>query len=132
VAVVTPRHSLAQARGLSLKSVAAVPSILREPGSGTREIVEQAFRQRGVQLNCTLQIGSSEGLKRAALEGGGVGWISEVCVAEELRSGRLVELKISRFSLERPLYSLKLRGRHLSRSALTFLQELTLRQQSRL
>ena len=124
VAVVTPRHPLAKARNLSLKSVAAAPSILREPGSGTREIVEDAFRQRGLQLSCTLQIGSSEGLKRATLEGGAVGWMSEVCVAEELRSGRLVELRIPRFSLERPLYSLKLRGRHLSRSALLFLQEL--------
>jgi hypothetical protein len=61
------------------------PAIMREPGSGTREIVE-------------------------------------LCVEEELRSGRLVALKTSRLSLERPLYSLRLRGRHLNRSALTFLQ----------
>jgi DNA-binding transcriptional LysR family regulator len=56
------------------------------------------------------------------MEGGGVGWISELCVVEELRSGRLVALKTPRLALERPLYSLRLRGRHLNRSALTFLQ----------
>ena len=56
------------------------------------------------------------------MEGGGVGWISELCAVEELRSGRLVALKTSGLALERPLYTLKLRGRHLNRSALAFLQ----------
>jgi hypothetical protein len=46
----------------------------------------------------------------------------ELCVVEELRSGRLVELKTAGLALERPLYTLKLRGRHLSRSALAFLE----------
>lgn len=62
--------------------------------------------------------------QQAALEGGGIGWTSELCVLEELRSGRLVELKIPRLSLERPLYTLRLRGRHLKRSALAFLHSL--------
>jgi DNA-binding transcriptional LysR family regulator len=122
VAVVSPGHSLAKARAPTWRSLAESPSILREPGSGTREIVERAFTRHRVALRCGLQIGSSEALKRAALEGGGIGWISELCVVEELRSGRLIELKTPNLSLERPLYSLRLRGRHLKRSALAFLQ----------
>jgi hypothetical protein len=42
---------------------------------------------------------------------------------EELRSGHLVALKTPRLPLERPLYSLRLRGRHHKRSALAFLQD---------
>jgi DNA-binding transcriptional LysR family regulator len=122
VAVVAPGHSLAKASALSVQSLAAAPSILREPGSGTREIVERAFARHRLQPRCGLQISSSEAVKRAALESCGVGWISEVCVTEELRTGRLVTLRTSRLPLERPLYSLRLRGRHLSRSALTFLK----------
>jgi hypothetical protein len=53
---------------------------------------------------------------------GGVDWIRELCVVEELRSGRLIALKTARLSLERPLYSLRLRGRHLNPSALVFMQ----------
>jgi len=34
-----------------------------------------------------------------------------------------VELKTAGLALERPLYTLKLRGRHLSRSALAFLED---------
>jgi DNA-binding transcriptional LysR family regulator len=124
VAVVAPGHSLAKASAPSLQALAATPSILREPGSGTRELVERAFARRRLQPRCGLQISSSEAVKRAALENGGVGWISEVCVAEELRTGRLIALATPRLSLERPLYSLRLRGRHLNRSALMFLQGL--------
>jgi LysR family transcriptional regulator, low CO2-responsive transcriptional regulator len=123
VAVVAPDHSLAKAGTLSVQALATAPSILREPGSGTREIVERAFARHRLELHCSLQISSSEALKRAALEGGGVGWISEACVTEELRSGRLVALETSRLPLERPLYSLRLRGRHLNRSAHVFMQE---------
>jgi len=122
VAVVAPGHALAKASAPSLRSLAAAPSILREPGSGTREMVERAFARYRLQPRCALHISSLEAVKRAALENGGIGWISEVCVAEELRTGRLVALRTPRLSLERPLYSLRLRGRHLSRSALTFAQ----------
>jgi DNA-binding transcriptional LysR family regulator len=122
LAVVAPQHSLAKARAVPVRSLAESPSIMREPGSGTREIVERAFARRRLALHCGLQINSAEALKRVAMEGGGVGWISELCVVEELRSGRLVALETPRLALERPLYTLKLRGRHLNRSALAFLQ----------
>lgn len=129
VAIVSPNHSLAKVRTLPIQMLAASPSILREPGSGTREIVERAFRHHRLEMHCKLQISSSEGVKRTAMEGGGVGWISEVCVADELSSGRLVALRIPRLSLERPLYSLRLRGRRLNRSALVFLQDFAEAQQ---
>jgi DNA-binding transcriptional LysR family regulator len=122
VAVAAPQHLLAKARSVSVRSLAESPSLLREPGSGTREIVERAFARHRLTLRCGVRINSAEALKRAAMEGGGVGWISELCVVEELRSGRLVELKTPHLALERPFYTLKLRGRHLNRSALAFLQ----------
>jgi DNA-binding transcriptional LysR family regulator len=123
MAVVSPGYPLAKSGIPSLQTLAAADSILREPGSGTREIVERAFARHRLRLSCKLQIASAEAMKRAAAEGCGVAWISELCVIDELRSGRLVALHTSRLSLERPLYSLKLRGRHLNRSAATFLQE---------
>ena len=125
VGVVAPDHSLASARAITVRSLAEQPSILREPGSGTRELVEHAFARHRMQLHCGLQINSSEALKRAAMAGGGVGWISELCVVEELLTGRLVALKTPQLALQRPLYSLRLRGRHLNRSALAFMQSFT-------
>jgi DNA-binding transcriptional LysR family regulator len=124
VAVVSPGHFLAKSKAPTLRSLAQAPSILREPGSGTREIVERAFARHRARLRCGLQIGNSQALKQAVLEGGGIGWISELCVVDDLRSGRLVELKTPQLSLERPLYHLRLKGRHPKPSALAFLEDL--------
>jgi DNA-binding transcriptional LysR family regulator len=122
VAVISPGHPLAKARQLSVRALAAAPAILREPGSGTREIVENAFAKHGLTLERVLQISSAEALKRAAMAGGGVGWVSELCVAEELSSGRLLELPAPRLMLTRPLYVLCLRGRQPSNSARAFMK----------
>jgi DNA-binding transcriptional LysR family regulator len=69
VAVVAPSHPLATAKAISVRSLATSPAILREPGSGTREIVERAFARNRVGLRCGLQISSSEAIKRAAMAG---------------------------------------------------------------
>jgi DNA-binding transcriptional LysR family regulator len=124
-AVVAPGHALAKIKTISMRTLAEAPALLRELGSGTREIVDQAFTRHGLRLSCGLEIGNSEALKRVALEGGGVGWISELCVVDELKAHRLVALKTHELELERPLYALTLRGRHLGRSAMLFLQQLT-------
>jgi LysR family transcriptional regulator, low CO2-responsive transcriptional regulator len=122
VAVVAPNHPLAKMRQTTARALAEAPAILREPGSGTREIVESAFAKHRLALQRVLQISSAEALKRVAMAGGGVGWVSELCVAEELHSGRLVELATARLPLTRPLYALRLRGRQLSNSAREFMQ----------
>ncbi len=121
VAVVAPDHPLARQPRPGLRSLAAAPAILREAGSGTREIVDEAFARKGLALRRSLEIGNSEALKRAAMAGGGVGWISELCVEDELRSGRLVALPTPQLALARPLYWLRLNDRSPSRSAAAFL-----------
>jgi LysR family transcriptional regulator, low CO2-responsive transcriptional regulator len=122
VAVVAPGHPLAGVGKPSLRLLAESAAILREPGSGTREIVQEAFSRRGLTLRCGLEIGSSEALKRAALAGGGIGWISELCVEDELRTRRLIALPTPQLDLVRPLYWVRLRDRALSRSASAFLE----------
>ena len=118
VAVAASGHHLAAAAAPGLRALAGTPALLREHGSGTREIVDQAFARRGLALDSILEIGNSEALKRVALEGGGVGWLSELCVVQELAAGSLVALDTGGLELERSLYALTLRGRHLAPSAL--------------
>lgn len=124
VAVVAPAHRAARAGRLPLQALAELPALLREHGSGTREVVDQAFARHGLGLASSLEIGNSEALKRVALEGGGVGWLSELCVVQELAAGSLVALDTGKLELERPLFALTLRGRHLAPSALLFLQQI--------
>lgn len=116
VAVVATDHPLAAVKKPGLRALAEAPAILREPGSGTREVVDAAFARHGLSLRRGLEIGNSEAVKRMAMAGGGIGWISELCVDEELRSGRLVALPTRELELRRKLYWIGLHDRAPSRS----------------
>ncbi|HWY24320.1 MAG TPA: LysR substrate-binding domain-containing protein, partial [Nevskia sp.] len=121
VAVVAPRHPLAKTGRPTLRMLSDAPAILRERGSGTREIVEDAFNRKGLNMQCGLEIGNSEAVKRVAMAGWGVGWVSELCVEDEVRSGKLIALPTRDLDLERPLYWIGLRERAPSRSVSAFI-----------
>lgn len=122
VAVVAPDHAWAQRKKASPVALADTPTLLREQGSGTREIVEQAFAQRGLQLQQVVEIGNAEAIKHAAIAGAGVAWLSELCVSDALESGRLVKLATPGLATQRTLHSLRLKDRALSPSARAFIE----------
>ncbi len=72
--------------------LAKVPLLLREPGSGTRSIVEEALvgvlGARHV-LRAELQLGSNQSVKMAAVAGIGVAFVSRWSVRLELAAGTL-------------------------------------------
>lgn len=76
VPVVAPDHPLAGRKRITADELCDWPSMLREPGSGTREMVESAFAERNLRLNAMAQISTSEALKQAAMAGCGIAWIS--------------------------------------------------------
>lgn len=121
--VVAPDHPLAKRRRLSAQELAQWPLMLREPGSGTREMVERAFTERGLEINCSVQVSTSEALKRAAMAGSGIAWISRFWVVDEIRDRQLVTLPMQDLRIERSLYAVRRRGRHLSKSSSIFLRE---------
>jgi DNA-binding transcriptional LysR family regulator len=67
--------------------------LLREPGSGTRTLVEQFLTERGLTPT-TLTLGSNGAIKQAARVGLGISLLSRAAVEAELASGRLGELEL--------------------------------------
>ncbi len=67
--------------------------LLREPGSGTRTLVEQFLHERGL-TPATLTLGSNGAIKQAARVGLGISLLSRATVDAELSSGRLGELEL--------------------------------------
>ena len=68
------------------------PIIWREPGSGTRAVVERALKRsvgRRPRHARDVQIGATEGVKAAALAGLGVAFLSRWSVRNELALGQL-------------------------------------------
>ncbi|MCK7505611.1 MAG: LysR substrate-binding domain-containing protein [Desulfobacterales bacterium] len=74
-----------------------LPLIQREPGSGTRQVVDAALVQAGITLSAlrvVAQLGSSEAVRRAVLSGAGCGFVSSLAVERELAAGALQALTV--------------------------------------
>lgn len=97
-------HKLTERRQLSLDDLTAEQWIMREPGSGTRSVFEDALRSHDVQLHATLTFGSSEAVKQGVRSGLGLGCLSELAIRNEVASGDLVALKVKGLHLQRRLW----------------------------
>ncbi|WP_137823098.1 LysR family transcriptional regulator [Pseudomonas sp. D(2018)] len=122
LAVVGPTHVLAGSGELSAQDLAGQDHYLREQGSATRASVEQAYRERGIELRVRMSIGSTEALKRLVQDGRGIAWLSPHMVRAELASGRLVRLEVSDLRIERELHALWRPGQSLSPAPAAFLE----------
>ena len=74
--------------------------ILREPGSGTREILERYLEARNLSLRDFapfVEIGSIDAIKTMVLQGRGITFLYERVVREELRDGRLRQIPLVEF-----------------------------------
>ncbi len=88
--VLPPGHRLSRRPVVAIQDLAPSPMILREPGSATRRLIEQAFRTYGLHVVPAMELESNEAIKSAVADGIGVGIMAHAAVAQELASGRLV------------------------------------------
>ena len=110
-------HPLAlQARAgrVGVKTLRAARWLEREPGSGTREAVEQALLPHLHHLEASLQLGSTEAIKQAAAEGMGLACLSACAVVDLVTLGRLVVLATTLPRLGRRFYLVHHRRKHFS------------------
>lgn len=104
VIVASPRHALVRHAGRDKVNAAALRQaewLLREPGSGTREAVEQALLPHLTQLRSTVELGSAEAIKLGAAEGLGLACLSRRVVADFVALGRLQVLRTTLPALRR-------------------------------
>jgi len=104
VPVVSSRAPAELLRVRSVEALRAVPLLWREPGSGTRAVMERALRKAGVRRGLQagdLQLGDNEAIKGAVRLGLGVGFLSRWSIQDELALGRLRVLPVPGLSVER-------------------------------
>lgn len=94
VIIAAPTHHLAQQpQRLSDADLAGAEWILRETGSGTREIFEAAVLNHVKRLSVRMELSQHEAIKQAVMAGFGLGCLSHLSVAGELERGELVALE---------------------------------------
>jgi DNA-binding transcriptional LysR family regulator len=106
VIVAAPTHELAKAanrRRLTVAQLGRALWLMREPGSGTREAVEQALLARFLSFPATMTLGSSEAIKNAAAEGLGISYLSRYVVDDLIAAKRLQVLATQMPELTRRL-----------------------------
>lgn len=107
-----PDHRLAKASGaINLYQLAEEILIVRELGSGTREVVAQALSQHRIEPQRTLEIGSTEAIKQAVAAGVGVTIVSVAAIEDQVKLGKLKAIPIKGVHIERTLWQLKTPGR---------------------
>ncbi|NRF72063.1 LysR family transcriptional regulator [Aquincola sp. S2] len=121
VAVAAAGHTFGR-RGASAKQLAQATWILRERGSGTREVSDRWLTTHLGRAPVGLELGSNEAVKRAVAAGLGIGFLSRHAVTDAVQQGWLVELKTPFPPMRRMLAVVVHRSRRLGSVAQGFLQ----------
>ncbi|GAA3135232.1 LysR family transcriptional regulator [Streptomyces rameus] len=101
IVVTAPGHPWARRRRpLAAAELAATPLILRERGSGTRQVLDTAL---GGLARPLIELSSTTAVKASAVSGAGPSVLSELAVGEELAMRRLVSIPVDGVSLRRDL-----------------------------
>lgn len=123
VIAVSHKHPWARRRTkLQPRELAGTQLISREAGSGTRLTFEQRMDPFGPLAPPLIELNSTSAVKIALLTGSAPAVLSELALQDELRDGRVTEVKIEGIDLSRQLRAVWIEGRPLDGLPLKFLE----------
>lgn len=127
VVVVAPSHLWARRRQpLSASMLAATPLVLREVGSGTREVLESALAKGGLSITPLVELGSTTAIKAAIESGTGAAVLSRLATEADVANGHLIQVPIKGLDLSRSIRAVWARDRQLSNPAKRLLAQVKL------
>ena len=103
--IAAPGDALATARSVRPEELGARVWLMREPGSGTRQLVTEFLSDHDLRPQ-TLTLGSNGAIKEAVRLGLGVSLQSRVAVEHELRAGTIAEIHVGGGLPHREWYAL--------------------------
>ena len=118
--IVAPQHRLARRATVSVRELGGEPFILREKGSGTRQMIEAEMQRVRFTLREAMEFGSTEAVKEAVAANLGVSIVSAHAVRQEVRLGRLCSVRIADLELRHPFCLVYLGNVRLSPAATAF------------
>jgi len=98
---------------ISLSELQKLPLVLREPGSGSLEVVAAALKNAGLslsQLNRDLELESAESIKAYLLNTNSFAFLSIHAILKELKSGELKVIDIKGLDITRVFYFITQQG----------------------
>jgi DNA-binding transcriptional LysR family regulator len=117
VAIVPRDHEWAKKRRIEPEDLTGETFIVAARGAGTRTVVEERLKARGVVLQKTLEFGNLEGVKHAVEAGLGVSIQARSVVQRELVSGSLHAVKLADMDATIQFFYICRRNAHLTYAA---------------
>lgn len=116
-------HLLANKAVINLEQLQQQSWVLREQGSGTRAIFDTAIEQAGAHINLGIELTRQDAIKESVKAGLGLGCLSQLTIADELKNGSLVALT-SPLNLSRRFAIVTHKDSHHSLLTQTFIDDL--------
>jgi LysR family transcriptional regulator, low CO2-responsive transcriptional regulator len=116
-----PGNPLVHARSITLERLAEEPFLMREPGSGTRETVLQAFDRRGLAPRVQMELPSDAAIRRAIAADRGISILPRTTWSESGDGTTLAMLDVVGFPLPRQWQFVYPIGRHVTRAMQAFI-----------
>ncbi|CAM3594331.1 LysR family transcriptional regulator [Psychrobacter glaciei] len=110
---------------LSIEQLARLPLLVREAGSGTRQIIDEQLLQHMPDAEVIMAIQQSEAIKHMVSADIGLGCLSQHVIEAELVSGKLVQVKVAGIDLSRTWWLVWHKARHQSPIWQSFIDILT-------
>jgi DNA-binding transcriptional LysR family regulator len=120
IVIAPPQHPLSHLKSATVAEVASFPLLLPKSGH-TRDALEQLFHERRLKPQVSMELDSSELLKRFVAADVGIGFIARSNVAEDVRANTLAVIPIADAQIRRDLGLIFRKDKALSRAALAFI-----------
>ena len=120
IVITPPDHPLAHRKKATVAEVLEFPLLLPKLGR-TRDALEAIFDDRRLKPTVSMELDSSELLKRFVAVGVGVGFIARSNVVEDLQAKVLAAVTLADASIQRDLALVFRKDKALSRAALAFI-----------
>ena len=120
VVIAPPTHPLAGAKHVPVQRLQGETFLAREPGSGTRSLMERVFAEKQLTLSTSIEMSSTEAIKQGVEAGLGLALLSVHTLEMELALKRLVVLNVEGFPVLRDWYIVHRAGKRLSTVAQAF------------
>jgi DNA-binding transcriptional LysR family regulator len=106
--ICSPQHSFASMQKVTLKDLLKEQFIMRERGSGTRQIIEAEFAKVGAHVKVAYEFNNPEAIKNAVSCNLGISALSDLIIKNELQMGMLKEIPVSTIKIYRWFYLMKI------------------------
>jgi DNA-binding transcriptional LysR family regulator len=107
-----PDNPLAQPGAATVEALRDAEWILRERGSGTREVVEQLLTSQLGDIKLAMELGGTEAIKRAVESGIGISCLPKIALVGAIERGNLVMLDTPFLKLTRAMHILLHKQKH--------------------